>query len=44
MKEKQPLMSTTYSSNNILNAVAAAAKSLEERKEEVNRQIGRAHV
>lgn len=30
-------MSTTYSSNNILNAVAAAAKSLEERKEEVNR-------
>ena len=30
-------MSTTYSSNNILNAVAAAAKSLDERKEEVNR-------
>ena len=30
-------MSTTYSSNNILNAVAAAAKTLDERKEEVNR-------
>lgn len=30
-------MSTTYSSNNILNAVAAAAKTLGDRKEEVNR-------
>ena len=31
-------MSTTaYSSNNVLNAVAAAAKVLDERKEEVNR-------
>ena len=30
-------MSTTYSSSNILNAVAAAAKTLGDRKEEVNR-------
>ena len=28
---------STYTSNNILNAVAAAAKTLDERKEEVNR-------
>ncbi|WP_296010215.1 DAK2 domain-containing protein [uncultured Adlercreutzia sp.] len=30
-------MTITYSSNNVLNAVAAAAKTLGERKEEVNR-------
>ena len=31
------MSTTTYSSNNVLNAVAAAAKVLDERKEEVNR-------
>ena len=31
------MSTTTYSSNNVLNAVAAAAKGLDERKEEVNR-------